>query len=173
MTIRKRRKNHEEKTPCAAIVPGVRPHGSILPRTGNGTRDTPGTVAQTQTEQPQAQTFTHSAKGFGGDITVTITVTDGVLTDVAAQGSDETAGVGSQAVEQLPAAILEAGSPEVDGLSGPTLSSNALKQAARAAMEEAGLLTPSQAQVKMKPGAYTASANGFSLPPHHCGGDRR
>ena len=124
---------------------------------------TPGTVAQTQTEQPQAQTFTHSAKGFGGDITVTITVTDGVLTDVAAQGPDETAGVGSQAVEQLSAAILEAGSPEVDGVSGATLSSNALKQAARAAMEEAGLLAPSQAQVKMKPGSYTASANGFYL----------
>ena len=53
--------------------------------------------------------FTGTAKGFGGDVTVTLTLTDGKITGCTAEGADETEGVGSKAIEQLPAAITAAG----------------------------------------------------------------
>ena len=43
-------------------------------------------------------TYTGTAKGFGGDVTVTITVDDSAITDVAAEGAAETEGVGSNAI---------------------------------------------------------------------------
>ncbi len=46
-----------------------------------------------------AETATVTSKGFGGDVTVTLTVEDGVLTGVAIEGANETPGVGSRAVE--------------------------------------------------------------------------
>ena len=111
----------------------------------------------------QDGTFTASSPGFGGDVTVTITVEDGKLTDVTAVGDNETDGVGSNAIDKLPGAILEAGTWDVDGISGCTFSSNAVKEAAKKAMVEAGLQTEESAEVKMKPGTYTATAPGFSL----------
>ena len=120
-------------------------------------------AAPAASEEPSVKTYSASAAGFGGEVTVTITVTDGVLTDVQAQGAAETDGVGSRAIEQLPAAILSAGSPDVDGVSGATVSSTAVRSAARAAMTEAGLIAASDVAVKMAPGTYTGSAYGFSL----------
>ena len=83
--------------------------------------------------------FTGTAKGFGGDVTVTLTLTDGKITGCTAEGADETKGVGSKAIEQLPAAIAESGSIAVDGVSGATITSNAIKEAAAAAITAAGL----------------------------------
>ena len=53
--------------------------------------------------------------------------------------ADETKGVGSKAIEQLPAAIAESGSIAVDGVSTATITSNAIKEAAAAAITAAGL----------------------------------
>ena len=83
--------------------------------------------------------FTGTAKGFGGDVTVTLTLTDGKITGCTAEGADETKGVGSKAIEQLPAAIAESGSIAVDGVSTATITSNAIKEAAAAAITAAGL----------------------------------
>ena len=83
--------------------------------------------------------FTGTAKGFGGDVTVTLTLTDGKITGCTAEGADETEGVGSKAIEQLPGEIAESGSIEVDGVSGATITSNAIKEAAAAAITAAGL----------------------------------
>ena len=83
--------------------------------------------------------FTGTAKGFGGDVTVTLTLTDGKITGCTAEGDDETEGVGSKAIEQLPGEIAESGSIEVDGVSGATITSNAIKEAAAAAITAAGL----------------------------------
>ena len=46
-----------------------------------------------------------TAKGFGGDVTVTLTLADGKITGCTAEGKDETEGVGSTAIDQLPGAI--------------------------------------------------------------------
>ena len=83
--------------------------------------------------------FTGTAKGFGGDVTVTLTLTDGKITGCTAEGADETKGVGSKAIEQLPGEIAESGSIAVDGVSGATITSNAIKEAAAAAITAAGL----------------------------------
>ncbi len=84
-------------------------------------------------------TFEGTAKGFGGDITVTLTLTDGVITDVQATGDSETAGIGSKAIENMPAEMVANNSIAVDGVSGATFSSNGLKEAAEAALVAAGV----------------------------------
>ncbi len=84
-------------------------------------------------------TFEGTAKGFGGDVTVTLTLTDGVITDAQAAGPDETQGIGSKAIESLPAEIVANNSIAVDGVSGATFSSNAVKEAAEAALVAAGV----------------------------------
>jgi fumarate reductase flavoprotein subunit len=84
-------------------------------------------------------TFEGTSKGFGGDITVTLTLTDGVITDVQATGDSETAGIGSKAIESLPAEIVANNSIAVDGVSGATFSSDGLKAAAEAALVAAGV----------------------------------
>ena len=84
-------------------------------------------------------TFEGTAKGFGGDVTVTVTLTDGVMTDVKAVGVNETEGIGSKAIENMPAAMVENNSIAVDGVSGATFSSDAVKAAAEAALVLAGV----------------------------------
>ena len=83
--------------------------------------------------------FTGTAKGMGGDVTVTLTLEDGKITGCTAEGKDETQGIGSQAIAKMPGAIAESGSIAVDGVSGATITSTAIKEAAAAALTAAGL----------------------------------
>ena len=83
--------------------------------------------------------FTGTAKGFGGDVTVTLTLTDGKITGCTAEGKDETPGIGTMALEQLPGEIAESGSIAVDGVATATITSDAIKEAAAAALAAAGL----------------------------------
>lgn len=77
--------------------------------------------------------YTASGKGIGGDVPVTVTVKDGKITDVTVGDNAETAGIGTNAIEQLPSAIVEANGTNVDNVSGATITSKAIK----AAVEEA------------------------------------
>ena len=86
------------------------------------------------------QTVSATAKGYGGDITVTLTVKDSKITDVKIVGDGETKDVGSKAVEQMPEQILSAQTYDVDGVSGATISSTSIKKATKEAMTAAGLL---------------------------------
>ena len=83
--------------------------------------------------------FTGTAKGFGGDVSVTLTLTDGAITGCTAEGKDETQGVGSEAIAKMPGEIAESGSIAVDSVSGATVTSTAIKEAAAAALTAAGL----------------------------------
>ncbi len=83
--------------------------------------------------------FTGTAKGLGGDVTVTLTLKDSVITDVKAEGKDETEGIGSKAIEQLPGEMVDGNTINVEGVSGATVTSDAIKEAAKAALESAGL----------------------------------
>ena len=96
------------------------PTPSVEPSTGAGLY-TPGT-------------YTGEDKGYGGPIQVTVEVDENTILSVTATGEKETPGVGSKAVEGLPAAIQEAQSAEVDNVSGATLSSTAIKNAAKKAL---------------------------------------
>ena len=95
--------------------------------------------ASTSSDAGVSGDFTGTAKGFGGDVSVTLTLTDGAITGCTAEGKDETEGVGSQAIAKMPGEIAESGSIAVDGVSGATITSTAIKEAAAAALTAAGL----------------------------------
>ena len=82
-------------------------------------------------------TGTATARGNGGDVEVTVTVKDGAIAEVEALGPKETQGIGSRATEWLPGRMVEANSVEVDGITGATISSNAVLIAAKEAYGQA------------------------------------
>ena len=95
-------------------------------------------------------TFTGTAVGMGGNsnpVTVTLTLTDSVITDVKAEGPGETEGIGSKAIDALPQEMIDSNSVNVDTVSGATITSKAIIEAATAALKEAGL-EPSDLQAK-------------------------
>lgn len=111
-----------------------------------------------------AEIYTANANGFGGSVEVSIRVRDGAMVDVSASGDAETDGIGSKAIAELPAAILAAQSFEVDGVSGATVTSEGVRQAAMKCMIEAGLYAAPETEAVMHiEGAqyYTEAANGF------------
>ena len=84
-------------------------------------------------------TFTGTAKGMGGDVTVTLTLENSVITNCTAEGEKETAGIGIPALETVADEIKTANSINVDTVSGATVTSSAIIEAASAALTSAGL----------------------------------
>lgn len=74
-------------------------------------------------------TYTAGRKGYGGDIVVTATIENDVITELVIEGKDETKGVGSVAIERMRERILEAQFGDADAVSGATESSQAIKLA--------------------------------------------
>lgn len=101
---------------------------------------------------------TKTAKGFGGDVTVTVTFEDGTIVDLKAEGPDETESVGGKALEELPGEIISANSAEVDVVSGATFTSNAIITATKAAIAEVN--GNEVAEITYTPGTYSGSAYG-------------
>ena len=85
-----------------------------------------------------AVTVTGSAPGKVGDVTVEVVADANNIYSVTVTGQNETPGIGSLAVEQLPAAIGKANSLDVDSVSTATVTSDAIKAAVAAALESAG-----------------------------------
>ncbi len=83
-------------------------------------------------------TYEAEGKGFGGAVKVTITVSENEITDVVIVGDAETPALGGVAIQTLPEEILKAQTPNVDILSGATVTSSAIIAAATAALEQAG-----------------------------------
>ncbi len=78
-----------------------------------------------------------SDKGVHPGLKVEVAVKDGKIAEVNVVENNETVGVGSIAVEQLPGKIVEAQSTDVDSISGASLSSAAIKEAVDIALEHA------------------------------------
>ncbi|MDO5532410.1 flavocytochrome c [Sutterella sp.] len=91
-------------------------------------------VAQAMT----AGTFTGSAMARNGELAVEVDTTADAIKAVRITKSTETPGIGSLATDALPAAIVEAGSPNVDSVSGATITSKAIVAAVSQALEKAG-----------------------------------
>ena len=85
-----------------------------------------------------AGTYTGTSKGFGGDVTVTVEVSDSAIVSVEAVGESETDGIGTNALEMLPAAIVSAQSLKVDTVAGCTVTSEAVLAAAEDALRQSG-----------------------------------
>ncbi len=91
-----------------------------------------------------------TAQGYGGEITVQVTLEDGALTGVSASGDDETDGIGKNIINEWPAAFVEAGGI-VDTYTGATFAGftrAGFIEAARAALEDAGV-NPDDYMVEM------------------------
>lgn len=84
----------------------------------------------------KGNTYTGTAKGYGGDVQVQVTVdSEGKVTDVKVGADSETPTVGGEAAPKVAEAIKEKQSVNVDGVSGATITSNAVKEAATAALK--------------------------------------
>ena len=94
-------------------------------------------------------TYEATEAGFGGDVSVTMTFDGNGITDVQIVGDAETEGVGSKAIEALPAAILEAQSADVEGVSGASFTSKAILVAAQDCIDQAKGVS-GEVAVKMK-----------------------
>ena len=85
-------------------------------------------------------TATGSAPGvYGDDVVVEVTASPDEIISVEVIQHNETDGVGTAAVDTVPGRIVESQSLDVDDISGATMTSQAIKQAVKAALEEAGI----------------------------------
>ena len=107
----------------------------------------------------QAETLSGTAQGFGGEVKVTVTVEDGVITDCVIEGDQETAGIGSQAIEQMPEKIVAANDVDVDGVAGATITSEAVLTALSNALNG-----EAASQEGFTPGTYTVETYGLNAP---------
>ncbi len=85
--------------------------------------------------------FVGTGKGMMGDVAVRVTMADGKISVVEVLEQNETPAIAGPALEQLPGKFVGCATAEeidaVDGISGATLTSNALKTAVKAALEQA------------------------------------
>lgn len=93
--------------------------------------------AQSDSASFKPGTYEGSAKGFGGDVTATVVVGDTGIESVELNGSGETPELGGEALKKLGPAFAEAGSADVDGVAGCTVTSEAAKKAVQAALDQA------------------------------------
>ncbi len=84
-------------------------------------------------------TATGVGQGIDGDVVVQVEADATTIYDVQVLEQNETPGLGSVAAEQLPGKIVEANSIAIDGISGATVTSNAIKDAIRQALTENGI----------------------------------
>ena len=107
-------------------------------------------------------TYSASEAGHEPGVTVTVTVDENSITDVAVDASHETVAIGGAAADELAAQILAAQGSEIDGVTGATETSAAVRRAAAAALaeaagSEAGEKTP------VADGTYSGRAPAFGL----------
>lgn len=118
---------------------------STVPATDNTTSLTDGT-------------YTSSAQGCLSEVSVTVTVTGGKVTDVAIDASSETPELGGKAAEALADQLTQTGSTAgVDAVAGATMTSNAVFTAMDDCLAQAGT---GSAAASLTDGTYTSSAKG-------------
>ena len=105
-------------------------------------------------EAGAAGVLTGTADGFGGPITVSVTMDGDKIAAVEVVSNSETPEIAGAALEQIPAAIVAANSADVDIVSGATYTSNGIINAVKNALESAGSAG----------GALTGTADGFMGP---------
>ncbi|HOZ72447.1 MAG TPA: FAD-dependent oxidoreductase [Spirochaetales bacterium] len=106
-------------------------------------------------------TYSVSTKGFGGDVTVALTVDARSIVGVEIVGEDETPEIGGMAMERMARDIPAVGEA-VEGVSGATYTSDAVKRALSEALARARGESVS-VKLDVAPGSYGASAPGFDL----------
>ncbi len=87
----------------------------------------------------KAGTYTGTAQGFGGEVVATVVLTDDAIQSIAVVGDSETDGIGSVAINTLPAKMVAAQAVNIDVVTTATVTSNAVMAAVTAALKEAGV----------------------------------
>ena len=82
-------------------------------------------------------TYEGTAEGISSTVKVTMTFSDSAVTDVVVNTSGETASFGAAAADELREQLLAAGSAEIDGVSGSTITSDAVMKAAKSCYAQA------------------------------------
>ena len=82
-------------------------------------------------------TYEGTAEGISSTVKVTMTFSDSAVTDVVVDTSGETASYGAAAADQLREQLMAVGSAEIDGVSGSTITSDAVMKAAKSCYAQA------------------------------------
>ena len=116
---------------------GANPDGTYILE---GDPNAPVVEEEAESAEPEIQLADNEklgvGNGNGGELTVKVTLDGDAIAAVEILSHNETAGIADAALEQVPAAIVEANSADVDGVSGATMTSNAIKDAVKDALAQ-------------------------------------
>ena len=85
----------------------------------------------------QAGTYTASAEGYGGDVTVEVEFDNESILSVTILSQNETESVAGQALKEIPEQIVEAQTSEVDAITSATITSDAIMTAVADCIQQA------------------------------------
>lgn len=97
---------------------------------------------ESKEEQAASGIFEGNGSGFGGELKLEVTVTDGKMEKIDVISHHESSVVYNRAIPIITERIIEAQTPEVDSVSGATFTSYAVKSAVAQAMKEQGTEFP-------------------------------
>lgn len=139
MDMKENRKKNMKRAVSALLAAGMVLCLSACGPKEAATTPTPAPVPEATPEvQGVTGTFEGTSQGFHGPVTVAVTLADSVITDVQVTEHGESEGVSDYSIAETPKRILDAQSWNVDACTGATFSSNAVKYAAKAAIEASG-----------------------------------
>ncbi len=105
------------------------------------TSETTEPNATPETQETSGTTYDVSAHGYNGEIHLTVTIEDQVITDIELKENTESLVVIERAFPLMKERILAENTAVVDSVSAATYSSFAIKSAVNQAMEQAGMET--------------------------------
>ena len=120
------------KIAAAAAMSGVTAGALAACNAASGSASTSGAAGQYI-----PGTYEGTAEGISSTVKVTMTFSDSAVTDVVVDTSGETASFGAAAADELREQLLAAGSAEIDGVSGSTITSDAVMKAAKSCYAQA------------------------------------
>ncbi|HHZ01401.1 MAG TPA: FAD-dependent oxidoreductase [Tissierellia bacterium] len=82
-------------------------------------------------------TYTGVGKGINGNVAVSVTVDANNIVEITVTEHNETPGISDAAIDEVPKKIIETQSVDVDGVSGATMTSDAIKEAVQSALNQA------------------------------------
>ena len=109
----------------------------------------------------QPGTYAGSAQGFGGEVEVSVEVSENEILSVSITGDGETPEVGGAALPELEKQVMDSQGSEVEGVSGATFTSTAVRDALADALARASGEEASEEDAELVPGTYTATKEGF------------
>ena len=81
-------------------------------------------------------TATGSATGYSGEVTVTLTVVDGFITNVVARADQDSPMFAAPVITRAHTDMVRFNTPQIDAISGSTITSMAVNEAARDALNQ-------------------------------------